>query len=155
MHRTAPLFNKSGGKLTFFMLINVVWFLFRNLASKGQSERTKVQSAVVPKKKQNWKENLKNNFLMSKYSLCLVSKDLQHSRYLENWYLGAGLDLEASDFWKGNFLGLKESGFRDQSGFRDRGCRHGGCSLNPDYAVVAFISLKFKGDMEQNIKKWS
>ena len=59
------------------MLINVVlWFLFRNLASKGQSERTKMQSAVVPKKKQNGKENLKNNFLMSKYSLCLVSKDL-------------------------------------------------------------------------------
>ena len=61
---------------------------------------------------------------------------VQHSRYLENWYLEAGLDLEASDFWKGNFLGLKESGFRDQSGFRDRGCRHGGCSLNPDYAVL-------------------
>ena len=24
--------------------------------------------------------------------------EIQHSRYLENWYLGAGLDLEASDF---------------------------------------------------------
>ena len=60
---------------------------------------------------------------------------IQNSRYLENWYLEADLDLEASDFWKGNFLEPKESGFREQSGFRDRGCRHGGCSLNPDYAV--------------------
>ena len=25
-------------------------------------------------------------------------QELQHSRYLENWYLEAGLDLEASDF---------------------------------------------------------
>ena len=66
-----------------------------------------------------------------------VSSEIQHSRYLENWYLEAGLDLEASDFWKANFLGLKESGFRDQSGFRDRGCWHGGCSLNPDSAVLA------------------
>ena len=60
---------------------------------------------------------------------------LQYSRYLENWYLEADLDLEASDFRKRNFLEPKESGFREQSGFRDRGCRHGGCSLNPDYAV--------------------
>ena len=35
----------------------------------------------------------------------------------------------------------KESGFRDQSGFRDRGCRHGGCSLNPDRAVVPKLTL--------------
>ena len=26
--------------------------------------------------------------------------------------------------------------FSGQSGFRDRGCRHGGCSLNPDHAVT-------------------
>ena len=25
--------------------------------------------------------------------------------------------------------------FSGQSGFRDRGCQHGGCSLNPDHAV--------------------
>ena len=58
------------------------------------------------------------------------------SRYLENWYLEAGLDLEASDFLLGDFLEPKESGFRDQSGFRGRGCRHGGCSLNPDPTVL-------------------
>ena len=27
-----------------------------------------------------------------------VLMQVQHSRYLENWYLEAGLDLEASDF---------------------------------------------------------
>ena len=29
----------------------------------------------------------------------------------------------------------KDSGYREQSGFRDRRCRHGGCSLNPDHAA--------------------
>ena len=72
--------------------------------------------------------------IFSKYVVIFIV--VQYGRYLENWYLEADRDLEASDFWKGNFLGLKESGFRDQSGFRDRGCLHGGCSLNPDYAVV-------------------
>ena len=28
----------------------------------------------------------------------IKARIIQHSRYLENWYLGAGLDLEASDF---------------------------------------------------------
>ena len=81
-----------------------------------------------------------------------IAGHIQYSRYLENWYLEADLDLEASDFWKGNFLEPKESGFREQSGFRDRGCRHGSCSLNPDSAVFKKIKI-FTRYFEEKLEK--
>ena len=43
--------------------------------------------------------------------------------------------------------------FSGQSGFRDRGCRHGGCSLNPDYAVVENMKTKVKYTLGQSKNK--
>ena len=63
------------------------------------------------------------------FQLLLLSQEIRAFYLCKTWIFGVVRAFHYAGY-------PKESGFRDQSGFRGRGCRHGGCSLNPDPTVI-------------------